>query len=83
MCRSLKLSGPNCETAQESVWKWTNIARKWTESNRIYRVFHLRMCFLKGLKMSENQYVDKKILHFLVILVLLLLNILGCDCHPL
>ena len=25
-----------------------------------YRVFHLRMCFLKGLKMSENQYVDKK-----------------------
>ena len=26
-----------------------------------YRVFHLRMCFLKGLKMSENQYVDKKI----------------------
>ena len=28
---------------------------------RYYRVFHLRMCFLKGLKMSENQYVDKKI----------------------
>ena len=26
-----------------------------------YRVFHLRMCFFKGLKMSENQYVDKKI----------------------
>ena len=26
-----------------------------------YRVFHLRMCFLKVLKMSENQYVDKKI----------------------
>ena len=25
-----------------------------------YRVFHLRMCFLKGLKMSQNQYVDKK-----------------------
>ena len=25
-----------------------------------YRVFHLRMCFLKGLKMSENHYVDKK-----------------------
>ena len=26
-----------------------------------YRVFHLRMCFLKRLKMSENQYVDTKI----------------------
>ena len=26
-----------------------------------YRVFHLRMCFLKGLKMSENQYEDKTI----------------------
>ena len=25
-----------------------------------YRMFHLRMFFLKGLKMSENQYVDKK-----------------------
>ena len=23
-------------------------------------MFHLRMCFLKGLKMSENQNVDKK-----------------------
>ena len=23
-------------------------------------MFHLRMCFLKGLKMSKNQYVDKK-----------------------
>ena len=23
-----------------------------------YRVFHLRMCFLKGVKMSENQYLD-------------------------
>ena len=26
----------------------------------VYRVFHLRMCFIKGLKMSENQYVDNK-----------------------
>ena len=26
-----------------------------------YRVSHLRIRFLKGLKMSENQHVDKKI----------------------
>ena len=31
-----------------------------TSGQYLYRVFHLRMCFLKGLKMSENQYVDKK-----------------------
>ena len=39
-----------------------------------YRVFHLRMCFLKGLKMSENQYVEgdskKRALAFLPILSL-------------
>ena len=31
------------------------------KQNLTYRVFHLRMSFLKVLKMSENQYVDKKI----------------------
>ena len=73
------------------------------------------LVFLKGIKMSENQYIDKKIrqlhdhkaspfdlqplewilnaasnmsklkfeiVHFLVILVLLLLNIGGCGGQP-
>ena len=31
-----------------------------TKKVRKYRVFHLRMCFLKGLKMSENHYFEKK-----------------------
>ena len=29
-----------------------------------YRVFHLRMCFFKGLKMPDNQHVDKKKRHW-------------------
>ena len=34
---------------------------KYTQFRFIYRVFRLRIRFLKGFKMSKKQYVDKKI----------------------